>query len=104
VNYLMLTRTAHPNNEPYRSFLRLDVLTSDLAHSELVFHLGLKMKLVENAFDKPVDLWFGYSQNSFWHAGNREASSPLSRAELSTEADGRRSTACQCTRDERTVS
>lgn len=61
VNYLMLTRTAHPNNEPYRPFRRLDVLTSDLAHSELVFQLGFKMKLVENAFDKPVDLWFGYT-------------------------------------------
>jgi phospholipase A1/A2 len=39
VNYLMLTRTAHPNNEPYRPFRRLDVLASDLAHSELVFQL-----------------------------------------------------------------
>jgi phospholipase A1 len=35
------------------------------------------MKLVENAFDKPVDLWFGYTQNSFWQAGNHEASSPF---------------------------
>jgi phospholipase A1 len=77
VNYLMLTRTAHPNNEPYRPFRRLDVLTSNLAHSELVFQLGFKMKLVENALDKPVDLWFGYTQNSFWQAGNHEASSPF---------------------------
>ena len=77
VNYLMLTRTAHPNNEPYRPFRRIADLTSDLAHSELVFHLGFKMKLVESAFDKPVDLWFGYTQNSFWQAGNHEASSPF---------------------------
>jgi phospholipase A1/A2 len=77
VNYLMLTRTAHPNNEPYRPFRRLADLTSDLAHSELVFQLGFKMKLVESAFDKPVDLWFGYTQNSFWQAGNHEASSPF---------------------------
>jgi len=53
VNYLMLTRTAHPNNEPYRSFRRIADLTSDLAHSELVFQLGFKMKLVESAFAKP---------------------------------------------------
>ena len=77
VNYLMLTRTAHPNNEPYRPFRRIADLTSDLAHSELVFQLGFKMKLVESAFDKPVDLWFGYTQNSFWQAGNHEASSPF---------------------------
>lgn len=76
-NYLMLTRTAHPNNEPYRPFRRIADLTSDLAHSELVFQLGFKMKLVESAFDKPVDLWFGYTQNSFWQAGNHEASSPF---------------------------
>jgi phospholipase A1 len=76
-NYLMLTRTAHPNNEPYRPFRRVADLTSDLAHSELVFQLGFKMKLVESAFDKPVDLWFGYTQNSFWQAGNHEASSPF---------------------------
>jgi phospholipase A1 len=77
VNYLMLTRTAHPNNEPYRPFRRIADLTNDLARSELVFQLGFKMKLVESAFDKPVDLWFGYTQNSFWQAGNHEASSPF---------------------------
>jgi phospholipase A1 len=76
-NYLMLTRTARPNNEPYRPFRRIADLTSDLAHSELVFQLGFKMKLVEGAFDRPVDLWFGYTQNSFWQAGNHEASSPF---------------------------
>jgi phospholipase A1 len=76
-NYLMLTRTAHPNNAPYRPFRDVAHLTSDLAHTELVFQLGFKMKLVESAFDKPVDLWFGYTQNSFWQAGNHKASSPF---------------------------
>jgi phospholipase A1 len=42
-----------------------------------VFQLGFKTKLVEGAFDKPVDVWFGYTQNSFWQAGNRKASSPF---------------------------
>src|SRR5206468_2161742 len=45
--------------------------------SELVFQLGFKLKLVEDAFDKPVDLWFGYTQNSFWQAVNQQASSPF---------------------------
>lgn len=76
-NYLMVTRTAHPNNEPYRPFRDLGDFTTDLSHSELVFQLGFKTKLVETAFDKPVDLWFGYTQNSFWQAGNRKASSPF---------------------------
>jgi phospholipase A1 len=77
VNYLMVTRTAHPNNEPYRPFRDLADLTTDLSHNELVFQLSFKTKLVETAFNKPVDLWFGYTQNSFWQAGNRQASSPF---------------------------
>jgi len=77
VNYLMVTRTAHPNNEPYRPFRDLGDFTTDLSHNELVFQLSFKTKLVETAFDKPVDLWFGYTQNSFWQAGNRKASSPF---------------------------
>jgi phospholipase A1 len=77
VNYLMVTRTAHPNNEPYRPFRDLADLSTDLSRNELVFQLGFKTKLVETAFDKPVDVWFGYTQNSFWQAGNRQASSPF---------------------------
>jgi phospholipase A1 len=77
VNYLMATRSAHPNSEPYRPFRDLEDLATDLSHSELVFQLGFKMKLVESAFKKPVDFWFGYTQNSFWQAGNHKASSPF---------------------------
>jgi phospholipase A1 len=76
-NYLMLTRSAHPNDEPYRPFRRLTDLGTNLAHSELAFQLGFKMKLVENALDQPLDLWFGYTQDSFWQAGNHAASSPF---------------------------
>jgi phospholipase A1 len=77
VNYLMVTRTAHPNNEPYRPFRDIGDFTTDLSHSELVFQLGFKMKLVEGVANKPLDLWFGYTQNSYWQAGNRKASSPF---------------------------
>jgi phospholipase A1 len=77
VNYLMATRSAHPNSEPYRPFRDLNDLATDLSHSELVFQLSFKMKMVESAFRKPVDFWFGYTQNSFWQAGNHKASSPF---------------------------
>jgi phospholipase A1 len=75
--YLIATRTAHPNDAPYRPFRDISDLGTGLAHSELVFQLGFKLKLVENAFDKPVDVWFGYTQNSFWQASNHKASSPF---------------------------
>ena len=77
VNYLMVTRTAHPNNAPYKPFRDISDLGTNLAHNELVYQLSFKMKAVEGAFRLPVDLWFGYTQNSFWQAGNRQASSPF---------------------------
>jgi phospholipase A1 len=76
-NYLMLTRTWRPNNAPYEPFRRLTHLGEGISHTELVFQLGFKMKLVENAFERPLDLWFGYTQNSFWQASNHNASSPF---------------------------
>jgi phospholipase A1 len=75
--YLIATRTAHPNDAPYRPFRDISDLGTGLAHSELVFQLGFKLKLAENAFNKPVDVWFGYTQNSFWQASNHKASSPF---------------------------
>jgi phospholipase A1 len=32
---------------------------------------------VEGVAPPPLALWFGYTQNSFWQAGNRQASSPF---------------------------
>jgi phospholipase A1 len=77
VNYLIANRTAHPNNEPYEAFRNVSDLATSLAHNELVFQLSFKMKMIESAFNKPLDLWFGYTQNSFWQAGNHKASSPF---------------------------
>ena len=76
-NYLMVTRTAHPNDEPYRPFRKLADFNTDLSHNELVYQLSFKTKVAEGIASKPVDLWFGYTQNSFWQAGNRQASSPF---------------------------
>jgi phospholipase A1/A2 len=76
-NYLIGNYTHAPNDAPYRPFQRLTGGEARLSHSELVFQLGFKMKLVEEAFSQPVDLWFGYTQNSFWQAGNDKASSPF---------------------------
>lgn len=77
VNYLIANRTAHPNDLPYESFKNVSDLATGLAHNELVFQLSFKMKMIESAFNKPLDLWFGYTQNSFWQAGNHKASSPF---------------------------
>lgn len=75
-NYLIAARTYRPNEAPYAPF-RAANFTGELSHAELQYQIGFKMKAVETAFDLPVDLWFAYTQNSFWQAANREASSPF---------------------------
>jgi len=75
-NYLIGARTYRPNEAPYKPFRAAD-FTGKLSHAELQYQLGFKMKAIETAFSLPVDVWFGYTQNSFWQAGNREASSPF---------------------------
>lgn len=74
-NYLIATYNNSPNVEPYRP-LRLPG-RGGLANAELKFQLGFKLKIAENPANLPVDLWFGYTQVSYWQANNREASSPF---------------------------
>ncbi|OON60980.1 hypothetical protein B0920_18775 [Massilia sp. KIM] len=76
-NYLIATRSYRPNDAPYIPFREAAGIEKGLSKGELEFQLGFKMKMVETAFELPLDLWFGYTQNSFWQAGNDEASSPF---------------------------
>ena len=76
-SYLIATRSYRPNDAPYAPYRDLTDNDTDLSKGELAFQLSFKMKMVEGAFGKPVDLWFGYTQNSFWQAANSKASSPF---------------------------
>jgi phospholipase A1 len=84
-NYLIATYNSAPNNAPYRPFRSLTPGAQGLSHAELAFQLGFKMKLAENPFDAPVDLWFGYTQRSFWQAANHRASSPFRETDYQPE-------------------
>lgn len=75
-NYLIASYNPDPNNAPYRPF-RSFTGTQGLSEAELHFQIGFKLKFAENVADKPIDLWFGYTQQSFWQASNRQASSPF---------------------------
>ena len=85
-SYLIATRSHRPNEEPYRDFLASDPDAEGLSKAELEFQLSFKMKLVETLFELPVDVWFGYTQNSFWQAANHEASSPFRETNYQPEA------------------
>jgi phospholipase A1 len=76
-NYFIATYNPSPNSAPYRPFRALVPGAGDLSRKELAYQIGFKLKLIENAMNKPVDLWFGYTQHSFWQASNRQASSPF---------------------------
>ena len=76
-SYLIATRTHRPNEAPYRDFFDANEDAEGLSKAELEFQLSFKMKLAETLFEQPVDVWFGYTQNSFWQAANHEASSPF---------------------------
>lgn len=84
-NYLIATYNPSPNDEPYRPFRTVAPDTVNLARAELAFQLSFKLKLLENLADRPLDLWFGYTQRSFWQAGNWEASSPFRATDYQPE-------------------
>lgn len=74
-NYLLLANYSNGNNDqPFKEFSP-DGLESK--HVELTYQLSFKMKMIEQALGYPVDLWFAYTQESFWQAYNRSESSPF---------------------------
>jgi phospholipase A1 len=76
-NYIILAHySAAPNKAPFSPFLGL-APNLNLSDTELKFQLGFKMKLLEDISARHADLWFGYTQQSYWQAYNRSASRPF---------------------------
>jgi phospholipase A1/A2 len=84
-NYLIATYNTSPNNTPYLPFRSLTPNSGDLSRNELAFQIGFKLKLLENVANTPLDLWFGYTQQSFWQASNHDASSPFRETDYQPE-------------------
>lgn len=73
-NYaLAVNLNRDPNMEPFEPYTKDD---ETLSHTELSYQLSFKLKLLEDVF-RGSDLWFGYTQRSFWQAYNSRASSPF---------------------------
>ncbi|NRR30164.1 phospholipase A [Oxalobacteraceae bacterium] len=74
-NYLLLANySSSSNDEPFEDFTPAGIKSQ---HVELTYQLSFKVKMLEQILGNPVDLWFGYTQQSFWQAYNRAASSPF---------------------------
>jgi phospholipase A1/A2 len=72
-NYFAYSYLAEPNQEPYEFLGEGDRLDT----SELKFQLSFQSKLADDLFDRQADLWFGYTQVSYWQAFNTDISSPF---------------------------
>jgi phospholipase A1 len=74
-NYLLLGNYSSSSNlEPYRDVTPAGVKAKRV---ELTYQLSLKTKAIEQVAGLPVDIWLAYTQQSFWQAYNRAASSPF---------------------------
>ena len=73
-NYILpLAYNSSPNREPYQAGSSRE----NVEEMEVKFQLSLKVKLWQDIVGKDVDLWFGYTQKSFWQLYDFSESSPF---------------------------
>jgi len=78
-NYFLLAKyNSDTNNAPFQqTFNDLPPNERKLKHTEVAFQLGFKMKMMEDLPYTHSDLWFAYTQQSFWQAYSKRLSSPF---------------------------
>ena len=72
-NYFIYTYVSETNQEPYGN----TGLSDQLDNSEIKFQLNFQTKMVNDLFGENGDLWFGYTQTSFWQLFNSDISAPF---------------------------
>jgi phospholipase A1/A2 len=72
-NYILVTSMSSPNQAPYE----VTGESGRLDNQEVKFQLALQTKLADDLFGGNGDLWFGYTQVSFWQLFNGEISAPF---------------------------
>jgi phospholipase A1 len=72
-NYLLpFTYNASPNEEPI-----LEATGEEVRDAEIAFQLSGKVLLFQDVLFDQADIWFAYTQRSFWQAYNFDDSSPF---------------------------
>jgi len=72
-NYILYTYNTDPNVAP---FLAVDP-EADLQNQEIKFQISLRVPIMNSMFGENGDLWFAYTQLSFWQAFNWAQSAPF---------------------------
>ncbi|MCW8956516.1 MAG: phospholipase A [Gammaproteobacteria bacterium] len=71
IYFMPVAYTSHPNNDPFT-----DIGGIGLENYEAKFQLSTRFKITDDILHKNGDLWFGYTQKSFWQLYN-DSSSPF---------------------------
>jgi phospholipase A1 len=73
-NYILpVAYNKSPNTRPFKEGSD----GGDAQETEVKFQISLKIKLWQDILGKDMDLWFGYTQQSFWQVYNFDDSSPF---------------------------
>ncbi|SFH39291.1 phospholipase A [Modicisalibacter xianhensis] len=82
-NYLLpWTYNTHPNQSDFDGISD----DGDADKAELKFQISLKVKVFDDLIGNNGDLYFAYTQRSWWQAYNSEASSPFRETNYEPEA------------------
>jgi len=65
------------NGSPNINAVREADPSEDLKKPEIAFQMSFKFKLLQNMFGRDINLWFGYTQRSFWQVYDFADSSPF---------------------------
>lgn len=81
-NYILpLSYNSSPNREPFQAGMS----GRDIQETEVKLQLSLKVKLWEDILNRDMDLWFGYTQKSFWQLYNFKESAPFRETDYEPE-------------------
>lgn len=73
-NYILpVAYNSSPNTSPFQEASTGE----DVQETEVKFQISLKIKLWQDILGNDMDLWFGYTQKSFWQLYNFADSSPF---------------------------
>jgi len=65
------------NNSPNKEPIQEASPDMDVQETEVKFQISLKIKLWQDILGQDLDLWFGYTQKSFWQLYNFDDSAPF---------------------------
>ena len=83
--YLLVHGTTNTNDTPSSPTRTAPVQDVTLQRVEAKLQLSFRTKLAEDMLGSATDVWFGYTQQSYWQAANSRYSSPFRETDYQPE-------------------